>query len=193
MDAARQVAQGTGVFCPEFLQEGVRVKARAHVQRGTDLAVDRVLNGHVDECAAQINYGVQFLGQAVVAVLAHDAGFHVGLAARAFEQVAARGGRDGLAGGAQKRNIPDDNLAADRKAGSDGGRRQRLAGLAQQFQDLLTARGSVHKSVHLIYDTLYYSRKPRGTQGRQPAYLRGQRWINGTEKGTPYSVPFPYI
>src|SRR5699024_8967556 len=138
--------QRTCVLALQLAQEGVCVKTGVDMKGGADLPVDRMLDGHVDQGAAQLDYGVQFFCQTVICVLAYTVYFKVVLRLWTLEQIDAGRCGDVCACGAQQGDIADDDLSADRKAGSDRGSGQRAARLAQQLQNLFAARGSVHNT-----------------------------------------------
>ena len=73
MDAAREVAQRPRLRVLQLVAEGIRVVARKDMQRRRDLAVDRMLDRHIDRRAAQIDDRVQLLAQPVVIVMRDDA------------------------------------------------------------------------------------------------------------------------
>ena len=120
MDAAREVAQRPRLRVLQLAAEGIRVVARKDMQRRRDLAVDRMLDRHIDRRAAQIDDRVQLLAQPVVIVMRDDAPFRIRRSGGGvFEDIAARRRHDRHAARAQQRDIADDDLAADAAPGRE--------------------------------------------------------------------------
>ena len=116
----REVTQRPRLRMLQLVAEGIRIVARKDMQRRRDLAVDRMLDRHIDRRAAQIDDRVQLLAQPVVIVMRDDAPFRIRRSGGGvFEDVAARRRHDRHAARAQQRDIADDDLAADAAPGRE--------------------------------------------------------------------------
>ena len=110
MDASRQVAERTGCRGLYFLQNASASK-REKMQRRADLAINRMLDGHVDQRATQIDDRIQLFTQALVPMMADDTAFR--RPARRGFQISRAAWRARRAARAQQGHVAHDDLAAD--------------------------------------------------------------------------------
>ena len=156
MDAVCQLGQGGGPL--HAGHELLHVQAAAQVQRGGQLAIDRVVHDDVHNGAAAVHHGVELVPGAGAVVAAG----HLAQKARlpgVGDHIAPGGGGDGLARGPQQGHVPHDDLAADAQLLGQGGGADGLMGFVEPGADPAPALFGGHEEDSLRF-FFYHTRFP---------------------------------
>ena len=134
-----------------LLDEVVHVIPAGQIQVAAQLAVQRVLHGHVHHGAALVHHRIQF--GAHLLRRAVDAGQDAGVAAGGrVELISPRRGFDGRTAGPQQGYIAHHDLAGDAQLRRHHTGTDRCVGVAQPLQYHFSALYSIHPNAPLFSD-----------------------------------------